>query len=641
MKLIHQVKEHWKKATLHLKRHHKKYIFWILSVSLLVKWISLIVAHTLVHNLSFANTVTWDNNDSIITSELDENNQNESLDEPTDDQADNTNNTDNTNDTGNTENSEFTENNNKNNEENDNTDITIPTKNDYEGNENNEKDDDENNEKWEESTSIYNETWTPTENENNPENNDDDEENLDDENNTNDEENPEEDLINNWKSMRKVGDWDCNEWDIEILSPTEWDIVWKTIDITRKFTNDDCKDHNYTVRLRNSNEQYLDIFEWNYNTTRLRFDSTKLISNYFTWHKIAVVSDEAKILYWNAEWWEFTIDNIVPTLSNIKVRYPTKNKKLNIWDTITISFESDKELTGVTVNILWQNALLEQKIWKKYTYTMDFSNKNTEWKVVYWINYSDKVGNTWYYEWYENIELDYTKPAIENFEMSYKWNNEIKLTYTTNEDTNSHLVYLLSWAKKTNSLDKTGKNNTFTIKNIKKDNIYSYSISIEDEAKNAEYIGGTFILSWNSVVFTKKEISKWNLITEIWFRTWNSWEVIDDIKKQYSSFDTCAKKITVIKLELPIKLNSMNVRMPKFSDEKINKLTNAFTVVLVQRLEKKDLSQKALDEISEDLNNFLIVIKLVKDDNNACKQNMTQYYINRFKKTLIKYWIIK
>lgn len=125
MELFNQAKEHWKKATLHLKRHHKKYIFWILSVSLLVKWISLIVAHTLVHNLSFANTVTWDNNDSIITSELNDNNQNESLDKPTDYQANNT------------EDNEFTEDNNENDDENvinntknwnKNTDIIIPTK---------------------------------------------------------------------------------------------------------------------------------------------------------------------------------------------------------------------------------------------------------------------------------------------------------------------------------------------------------------------------------------------------------------------------------------------------------------------------------------------------------------------------------
>jgi hypothetical protein len=69
-------------------------------------------------------------------------------------------------------------------------------------------------------------------------------------------------------------------------------------------------------------------------------------------------------------------------------------------------------------------------------------------------------------------------------------------------------------------------------------------------------------------------------------------------------------------------------------------MTNAFTTILVKRIDGKALRQSELDEIFEDLNNFLIIVKLVKDDENACKQNMSQYYINRFKKTLIKYKLI-
>ena len=72
MKLIHHVKKHWKTITLHLKKHHKKYIFWILSATLLRKWVSLIAAYALVHNLSFsfADTVhQWDSNDDWIVAE--------------------------------------------------------------------------------------------------------------------------------------------------------------------------------------------------------------------------------------------------------------------------------------------------------------------------------------------------------------------------------------------------------------------------------------------------------------------------------------------------------------------------------------------------------------------------------------------
>ena len=65
MKLLHHVKKHWKTITLHLKKHHKKYIFWILSATLLWKWVSLIAAYAVIHNLSFsfADVIhEWDEN---------------------------------------------------------------------------------------------------------------------------------------------------------------------------------------------------------------------------------------------------------------------------------------------------------------------------------------------------------------------------------------------------------------------------------------------------------------------------------------------------------------------------------------------------------------------------------------------------
>lgn len=631
MRFIHQVKEHWKAATLHLKRHHKKYIFWILSVSLLVKWISLIAAHTLVHNLSFADTVTWESNNTTINTGTNYTGlDNEIIDNIGWD-------------------SEISDNNNENLDENKNDKINITTQTNDINNDENELNTNNWNIGWQTEwestiwTANTDETWheirTPIDNKNGN-NNEINNENTNNENDNN-ENLINKETINDERSAIDLGNWVCDEWDLELSSPIEWNTVWKIFDITRNFVNDDCKDNSYTVRLRNSNEQYLDIFTWNFNDTWFKFNSNQLDSDFFTWYKIAIVSNETEILYRNSEWWEFTIDKKSPIISNIKTEISTKNKKLNIWDTITISFESDEELANINVNILWQSALLEQKRWKEYTYTMDFSKSNTEWKVVYWIDYSDNVWNTWYYEWYENIELDYTKPTISNFEINYKGNDEITVSYTTDEETNSQLIYTFSWIDKINSLDSSGKNYAFTLKNIKKNYTYNYNILIEDEAKNELDIWWTFISSWDKLIFTKKEIWKWELITGIWFKTGEWKEITGDLKLQFNSFGKCSENIDTIKLDLPIKWKTASVNIPKFSNQNINKLTNSFTIALVQKLEKKDLSQKALNEISEDLNNFLIIVKIVKDDDNECKQNMTQYYINRFKKTLIRYWIIQ
>ena len=599
MKLIHHVKKHWKTITLHLKKHHKKYIFWILSATLLRKWVSLIAAYALVHNLSFsfADIVHngWDNNQQAETAIeqtlVDETPTDETptdktpVDEtPTDETPVDETPTDETP-----------------------TDETPVDETPTDETPTNETPADE--------TPA---DETPAD------------ETLVDETPVDGQSTNNEEELNYWN-------WLCDAWDILIKSPIAWNITWKTFDITREFTNNDCQNNTYTIKLRDSNWQYLDIFSWNSNITWFSFDSTQLTSNYFTWHKLAIVSDEPETIYRNQEWNEFTIDNKAPEISNIKIEYSTQNKKLNIWDTITISFESDEELNESKVNILGQYALLEEKKWNEYKYSMDFSENNTSWKVVYWIEFEDIIWNTWYNEWYENIELDYTKPIINNLTFTSEWNWKVKIAFNTNEKTDANLIYQISGTNITRDINITWTNQyEMTLENIKKNYKYNYSIEVQDEAKNAIYVWWNFYISWNEIIFTNKEIIKSDLLTDYWF-TWNQ----NNIDVLSNNFGKCAEDIKTKDIKISInKYKSVTIKIPNYQDTNVNKLTNAFIAVLFERIEDKWLPQYALDEITEDLNNFLIIVKLVKDDNNECKQNMTEYYINRFKKTLINYWIV-
>ena len=581
MKLIHHVKNHWKTITLHLKKHHKKYIFWILSATLLWKWVSLIAAYALVHNLSFsfADTVhQWEsNNEDVVVEETIIDNEQEDWAQEEWIQKD-----------------------------------WIQG----EWNEENRTQEDWAQEEW------IQEDWTQED--------------------WNEEDWTQETILrwddwNNWDDLTPKEiewNWTCDRWDIVITSPVGWNIVWWTFKITWEFTNNDCLDTEYTIKLRTQSGQ-MEIFSWNSESTQISFDSTQLEPDYYTLYNLTIYGNDNNI-YREAEWNDFTIDNRTPILTNTWVEYSTRNNKLNIWDTVTVSFESDEELSWVTVNIQWRTAYLEEKDWNKYKYTMEFSESNTTGKIVYWIDYSDIVWNTWYYERYDNKELDYTAPTIENISMTNSW-NEIRLTFDTDEITDSYLVYMISWAKYTNSLNSNNKTgHEFILNNISNKLVYNYSISIEDEAKNKLNIWWNFYISWDKVVFTNKEIRAGDLITEAWFKTWDEQE----LKDKLNSFDKCAEDIKFINMNLPIDWMTWKLVMPSFSNSSVNQMTNAFTTLLVKRIDGKAFSQKDLDEIFEDLNNFLIVVKLVKDDNNACKQNMSQYYINRFKKTLIKYKLI-
>ena len=646
MKLLHHVKKHWKIITLHLKKHHKKYIFWILSATLLWKWVSLIAAYAIVHNLSFsfADIIEWQDvtEKQEITEELSE----EINESETDGENESESEVEN-----------IVEEKKEAEEESENEETNEKDYNENEDeNESEEQQDIE--EYYEENSDEENSGEENSDEENSNEENEENEgESEESENEGTNEENNEE--VNN---DEENGNLICDYWDINIISPVAWDTVWKTFEISREFINNDCKNNEYIIKLRDQNDQYLDIFSWNVNETWFRFNSTQLISwfysitwlngsweivilnewvyewnptNYFSWHKIAIVSDEWETIYREKDWWEFTIDNKEPEISNIELEYSTKNKKLNIWDTITITFESDEELTKSTVNILGQNALLEEKIWNKYKYTMDFSEKNTLWKIVYWIEFEDTIWNTWYVEWYDNMELDYTKPTISglNFSLVSDW--KIKITFNTNKKTNANLIYQISGSNTTKSFDSNNTNeHKLTIQDIKKIYKYNFSISIEDEAKNPIYIWWNFYISWNNIEFTGYEIRKSKLITNFWF-TWNQ-----DLELFTNTFSECADNVKTKDLKLVANRLWTTVKLPEFKSASLNSITNAFIVVLFERIEEENLSQTKLDEITEDLNNFLIVLKLVKDDDNECKQNMSQYYINRFKKTLIKYKLI-
>jgi len=77
--------------------------------------------------------------------------------------------------------------------------------------------------------------------------------------------------------------------------------------------------------------------------------------------------------------------------------------------------------------------------------------------------------------------------------------------------------------------------------------------------------------------------------------------------------------------------------MPNFSKSDIRKIVNAFTIVVMDKLEKSDLTKDDLDSVASSFDDFLIVLKLVRDDDNQCKQNLSNYHIRSFQKTLNEY----
>jgi len=78
--------------------------------------------------------------------------------------------------------------------------------------------------------------------------------------------------------------------------------------------------------------------------------------------------------------------------------------------------------------------------------------------------------------------------------------------------------------------------------------------------------------------------------------------------------------------------------MPEFTDSAVKKLVNAFTLLILDKVEKNvRLTKTEVEEITKKYDNFLIILKLLREDNNECKQNLSNYHITQFRQALDEY----
>lgn len=63
-------------------------------------------------------------------------------------------------------------------------------------------------------------------------------------------------------------------------------------------------------------------------------------------------------------------------------------------------------------------------------------------------------------------------------------------------------------------------------------------------------------------------------------------------------------------------------------------IVQAFSLLLINKLKDADLSAGTMEEVVNRVNNFFIILKLLRDDEGSCQQNMSAYYINQFEKIM-------
>lgn len=457
----------------------------------------------------------------------------------------------------------------------------------------------------------------------------------------------------------------CGLGDIELFSPLSWDILKGEFEISWNYKKTICEEIPLIVKLWDANTQYVTIWEVDSWETSLNFDSSLLYSwyyditwlnlsgeviiihtweyiglntRYFSWHKIVIYLSDMEVLY---EWEEFTIDNEAPSLSGVEL-----NTDVTSWNYIwlgkkvSVSFSANEELSWVVVNILWIDADLENKENNNYEYISYLSEGHTTGNIIYNIEFEDLAGNTWYYEWYSNVVFDKDYPRVTKLRFT-RTGDDVKLVLNTDKETNLEFVYVLSWTNTWYTINSASwTSHDILLKNIKTWYYYNYSIAIKSLANNIWYVWWYFTISWDDIIYDYQNISGSNMLVGVWFedRKLNSWSILDSLLVEIDKFNSCKNWIPKFNsVNIPIWLYYAKVKMPELEKSYIRKLVSAFSIVLFERVENAWLDKEVIDKITEEFNDFLVILKLVQDDDNECEQNLSNYYMSKFRSNLIKY----
>jgi hypothetical protein len=112
------------------------------------------------------------------------------------------------------------------------------------------------------------------------------------------------------------------------------------------------------------------------------------------------------------------------------------------------------------------------------------------------------------------------------------------------------------------------------------------------------------------------------------------------MKEEITRFNQCKLALTYTPITLTIDRKEYVLQMPEFRKTYVKQIVNAFTLFIMDKVEKKvRLTDADITEITKKFNNFLIILKLIRDDDNSCKQNLSNYHITQFVSVMNEYKI--
>jgi len=458
----------------------------------------------------------------------------------------------------------------------------------------------------------------------------------------------------------------CESGDIVWSKPISWSIVRNIFDVQWNYSGGDCFSW-LLLQLRDHNNQRISLWTFASGITTTMFDSKKLYSfqqsglyhilgtnmsgqdyylytgtytwtysRLFTWYKLRLLTSNQTTIQ---EIWPFTIDNHYPTLTWLTLTSSWSTTwYLTTGALVTLTFAASEELSWLQVT-LWSGKIATSSTvsWWIYSYTRQLTSLFSEWNLAATLSFADRAGNTWALVYTSALVADFTRPVVSGFVFG-EYTQWLQLYYSWLETTRYTFTYWTTWWTSMSGLSAEYLTAQYLgFSGIERDTLYTFAVSIFDRAGNTRSLTGNVMRTnlWQII----STISLAPLITES-VLTWNLSTLAVILKAEIEKFNACKNALTYTPIELEVRRNSFILQMPDFKKSQVKVLVNAFTLFVLDQI-KGDytIAKSDIEDITKKFDNFLIILKFLRDDDNECKQNLSNYHIGQFQKALEEYKI--
>ena len=361
--------------------------------------------------------------------------------------------------------------------------------------------------------------------------------------------------------------------------------------------------------------------------------TTGTYTNFATWYQVRLLDSRGDLLSLGNI---FTIDNKPPVLTNATL---TSNDAVSglvgLNDTVSLSFTASEELSWLTVLIWGTWATLAEKDGLTYTYTQTLNSGFAQGVISYSVLATDFAGNTSLVSW-TGLTFDKTAPVLSLMALTGTSASWWTLSFVTSELARSSFSYTQSGSTTTRywtgTAYTTGHSYLFT--GIVANTRYGFKLQTEDVVVNSVVYSGFFVVSSTGVLsFTygvyTQEVTTGTLLV-----------LTNMLKDEINKFNACKSWLNYTGIALNINKNVYTLHMPEFTKDYVKQVVNAFSLLILDKVEANaKLTTTQITEITDKFDNFLIILKLIRDDDNVCKQNLSNYHISQFKQALSEYGI--